>query len=327
MKPALLGIDRFWREGGGCYLSGWMHANSAEIVQAHFCQDEGGTVDVLNTHPRPDLCAYFPAVSAEAANRAGFVAFLPRHAGSNLQAVLRDDHGETYLASYVLPPMEPDGTLTWPDHTKLAIQGECAWQAFVAEVNRPDRDVLQVGGRLVTPGAPDLRPIFSSARRYSALDIHPAQGIDYVGDVHFLSRIVGCSVFDAIFSSAVLEHLAMPWFVAAEMNRALRLGGIVYHKAPQCWPIHERPNDFFRFSDQALRVLFGPAYGFEPIDAGMMMPMAVYQRDKSVAHFDQTPLHPAFGMAWILSRKVVDLPPTAAPDWLETLSRQYPSPV
>jgi hypothetical protein len=42
MEPALLGIARFWREGGGCYLSAWMHANSAEIVRAYFCQNDGG---------------------------------------------------------------------------------------------------------------------------------------------------------------------------------------------------------------------------------------------------------------------------------------------
>jgi hypothetical protein len=69
MKLALLGIDRFWREGGGCYLSGWMHANSAEIVHAYFNQDKSGTMDVLNTLPRPifaDVSQLFPQ---KAANR------------------------------------------------------------------------------------------------------------------------------------------------------------------------------------------------------------------------------------------------------------------
>ena len=124
-----------------------------------------------------------------------------------------------------------------------------------------------------------------------------------MGDAHALSSVVGEGAFDAIFSSAVLEHLAMPWVAAVEMNRALRPGGLVFHRTHQSWPVHERPNDFFRFSDEALRVLFGPAHGFEVLEAGMALPMALYARRKGPV-IDLTGLNPGFGMSWVLARKV-----------------------
>ena len=90
-----------------------------------------------------------------------------------------------------------------------------------------------------------------------------------VADAHFLSRAIEPGSVDGVFSLAVLEHLAAPWLVAAEVNRILKLGGLTYHVAPHSWPVHETPNDFWRMSDAGLRALFGPHLGFEVLEAGM----------------------------------------------------------
>ena len=44
------------------------------------------------------------------------------------------------------------------------------------------------------------------------------------GDAHKLSSYFTGEKFDLIYSSAVLEHFAMPWIVATEIARILKVG-------------------------------------------------------------------------------------------------------
>lgn len=49
------------------------------------------------------------------------------------------------------------------------------------------------------------------------------------GDAHYLfSYFEDGKKFDLIFSSAVFEHLAMPWKVAEEISKMLRCGGYFF---------------------------------------------------------------------------------------------------
>ncbi len=322
---ALLSIDRFWREGGGCYVQGWFHAYTLDVQAASFLQDEGPPVRIETFFARPDLLPHYPMLPAGAA-RAGFAVHLPHQAGCSLRLLVEASDGAVHEATAELAGHEADDTFAWGSEAALAARAAAAWQRFKDEVNERRLAVLEVGSRLVAMSSVDLRDEFPHAVAFTGMDIHAAPGVDVVGDVHALSAIVGPDAFDAIFSSAVMEHLAMPWLAAAEMNRALRTGGLVFHRTHQCWPVHEQPNDFFRFSDEALKVLFGPVHGFAPIEAGMAFPMAAYARDKSSAHFNQTPLNPVYGMSWVLARKVADIPAAhAAPD-LVSLSQRYPAP-
>jgi SAM-dependent methyltransferase len=95
-----------------------------------------------------------------------------------------------------------------------------------------------------------------------------------VGDAHKLSTYFAKDEkFDVIFSSAVFEHLAMPWLVAEEISKLLKVGGLLYIETHFSFSSHERPWHFFQYSDMALHVLFSPALGFECIEAGMSNPM------------------------------------------------------
>ena len=114
---------------------------------------------------------------------------------------------------------------------------------------------------------------------------------------------------DGVFSLAVMEHLAAPWVVAREINRVLRPGGLTLHLLPQAFPAHEQPNDFWRMSDDALRVLFGPASGFEVLEAGMSAPLQLVPAPSwRVPPFLTFPLSHAFAASFILARKVADVP-------------------
>ncbi len=62
--------------------------------------------------------------------------------------------------------------------------------------------------------------------------------------------------FDAIFSVAVFEHINKPWLAAENLARLLKPGGLMYHAAPFSYFYHGSPADYWRFTPDALKVLF-----------------------------------------------------------------------
>jgi hypothetical protein len=128
-----------------------------------------------------------------------------------------------------------------------------------------------------------------------------------------------------VYSLTVLEHLLMPWRFAAELNRVLEMDGLIFHATHQTWPVHAAPNDFYRFSDEALRFLFGPEAGFEVIDTHMEHRFWLYPEERAGAYL-HTPLFPGWGNVQVLARKVrhLDAADAAPPDHLTDRSRLYP---
>ncbi len=131
-------------------------------------------------------------------------------------------------------------------------------------------NILEIGARKVISS---VRSRFKNAQ-YTGLDIYPGENVDIVGDIHCLSKyFVPDRKFDLIFSSAVFEHLAMPWRAAEEIAKCLKVGGYVFIETHYCYNSHERPWHFFQFSEQALKVLFSKEMGFETIEAGVSNPI------------------------------------------------------
>jgi SAM-dependent methyltransferase len=61
------------------------------------------------------------------------------------------------------------------------------------------------------------------------------------------------NAFDTIILSSVLEHIKNPDFLFSEMNRILRDDGVIILDVPFYYWIHEKPNDYYRFTEYALR--------------------------------------------------------------------------
>jgi SAM-dependent methyltransferase len=61
--------------------------------------------------------------------------------------------------------------------------------------------------------------------------------------------------FDTVASTQVIEHVKNPFIMMREVARVLRPGGHVVITAPQVWPLHEEPHDFFRYTRYALELL------------------------------------------------------------------------
>jgi SAM-dependent methyltransferase len=169
-----------------------------------------------------------------------------------------------------------------PDVPMSKITSHPTWQRYLYEIgNRPGMKVLEIGSREVT-GKSNARKEFGKAE-YVGFDYYPGNNVDIVGDVHKLSSYFEESErFDIIYSAACFEHFAMPWTVAVEIAKLLKVGGIVFIITHFSYSSHERPWHFFQFSDMALKVLFSEALGFYCIEAGMSDP--IVGRFSSLAH-------------------------------------------
>ena len=140
------------------------------------------------------------------------------------------------------------------------------WPNFLQSLcNVEGKEILEIGSRVQT-GA-NFRELFSRAN-YTGFDYYDGENVDVIGDAHCLSEYFGNKKFDLIFSSAVFEHLAMPWIVSTEIIKLLKTGGYVFVETHYSYVSHERPWHFFQFSENALNVLFPEKMGIQCIKKG-----------------------------------------------------------
>ncbi len=87
---------------------------------------------------------------------------------------------------------------------------------------------------------------------YSDIDVHA--DVDLFCDGHDLPFKDG--VFDAVITTAVLEHVLYPERVASEIVRVLKVGGLLYSELPFMQQVHEGAYDFTRYTMSGHRRLF-----------------------------------------------------------------------
>ncbi|NJO79108.1 MAG: methyltransferase domain-containing protein [Cyanobacteria bacterium RM1_2_2] len=313
----IIAIENSWSTDHGLGIAGWVLSKGAALEKMEICVDD--TRVTASWHPRPDITAEHPNYCNEAY---GFAVQIPRlvkhQAGFNIATKERQ----------LLKTVSFDGSSPIPPQGFA--EGGNLFNEFIQIVNDNQLRVLEIGSRIVSPGSTSKRLLFPNAASYTGFDYYPDDNTDVVGDAHKLSSYFGDQRFDAIFSISVFEHLAMPWIVAKEINQLLEVGGITLHATHNAWPIHEVPWDFWRFSDEALKVLFSPALGFEVIAAGYFDPARIYL-DSLHAGFELLPTVPAFGGVAVLAKKVADVVPGRF-NWNATVeeilgsSTHYPAP-
>jgi hypothetical protein len=298
-------IGSYWRDQFGAHLSGWAHCTRVPVERLFLVL--GDNAVELELTPFPEVVQHYPECGDVMPVRwHGYVAGPP---GEPLRLRVVTPVGERTVDVH-LPERFTRAPAPDPEETEIE-------RRFVRAVNEGRLRVLEIGGRLVSPGAIDWRQKMHGASAYVGFDVHPAPTVDVVGDAHRLSDSFAPGSFDAVWSAKVFEHLRMPWLVAAGINRVLCMGGLVLTEAPQSWPVHEAPADYWRMSDEGLKILFGPEFGFEVIDSAVAEPIVLLHRRRDYP-YDEMPLHPGYGRAFVLARKVAELP---APAGLEAMQR------
>jgi hypothetical protein len=180
------------------------------------------------------------------------------------------------------------------------------WVDYLSEnFNKKGLRVLELGSRNVT--GTNLRNRFSEAD-YVGFDFYAGENVDVVGDAHKLSSyFTGKERFDLIFSSAVFEHLYMPWVVAYEIQKLQKVGGHVFIETHYSFSSHERPWHFFQFSDMGLRALFNDALGFDLIESGVSNPISGYFAHNADAYLKHRPVIELYCHSEIFCRKRCDI--------------------
>ncbi len=118
---------------------------------------------------------------------------------------------------------------------------------------------IPAGARVLSVGAGGRfnELLYPHARRrpfaVTSFDIDPARGPDVVGDL--CSPPFQAASFDAVVLGEVLEHVHSPHVAIDNIHRLLIPGGSLILTTPFIFPIHERPRDYFRFTQYGLEFL------------------------------------------------------------------------
>jgi ubiquinone/menaquinone biosynthesis C-methylase UbiE len=194
-----------------------------------------------------------------------------------------------------------------PDVPLANIVSHQKWESYLYEYgNKPGMRILEIGSREVTCKS-NARKEFAKAE-YVGFDYYPGNNVDVVGDAHKLSSYFEDKErFDIVYTSACFEHFAMPWIVATEIAKVLKVGGIVFVETHFTFSSHERPWHFFQFSDMALKVLFSKALGFDCIEAGMSNPIVGRFSSLSDAYLRNKPVSRLYCHSEYLGKKIKDV--------------------
>lgn len=102
-------------------------------------------------------------------------------------------------------------------------------------------------------GQSDFR-ILTSQFNLCAVDFYPYPGINVVCDLTKQLPFLDSSV-DVLMMSNLLEHISEPNLFFGECRRVLKPGGALLGTVPFMIAIHQRPYDFYRYTDINLEYL------------------------------------------------------------------------
>lgn len=88
-----------------------------------------------------------------------------------------------------------------------------------------------------------------------SVDIDSNRYPDIIGDICDLNMIKDNS-FQCILCTEVLEHCKEPQLAINELMRVLEPNGTLLLSTRFIYPMHDTPNDFFRFTEYGLKYLF-----------------------------------------------------------------------
>jgi len=163
-----------------------------------------------------------------------------------------------------------------------------SFSEYVSQLDAPR--VLELGTARFDPTLSSMHPeLVPNAAEYLGLDIVAGEDVDIVADVHRLSEKVGEESFDVIISCSSFEHFKYPQLAAHELMKTLKIGGVIFIQTHQSFPLHAAPNDYYRFSREALASLFGLQMGMEVLATDYEFPARIRSREML-----RTKLMPAF---------------------------------
>ena len=107
---------------------------------------------------------------------------------------------------------------------------------------------------------------YLNCKHYLAVDCEDRQGSNEVLLADINKGIpLEDGYADLVLCTEVLEHIKEPRFALSELRRIIKENGEIIIMTPFSWPLHEEPNDYFRYTRYGLEYLLAEA-GFKEID-------------------------------------------------------------
>ena len=107
----------------------------------------------------------------------------------------------------------------------------------------------------------DLRALFLPESRYVGVDLALGPGVDRVVDLAAdfadVDAALGHARFGTVFCLSVLEHCRRPFRMAENITRLLAPEGTLVVAVPFAFKYHPYPADYWRFTPDGVRGLFG----------------------------------------------------------------------
>lgn len=132
------------------------------------------------------------------------------------------------------------------------------WLVLRREHHHLRRQIADLRGVLLDIGCGDgwLRSAVSGQCHYLGLDYPPAVAAGYSGEVEVYGDAARLPLaddsVDTVALLEVLEHLPNPQQAMAEVARVLKPGGLLLLSVPFCYPLHDEPRDFQRWTCHGL---------------------------------------------------------------------------
>jgi len=302
-------IDEYYFFKGYLYIRGWAFHQHYEITRLD-CSSSYQTYENLpHDLNSDDVAAHY----GEMAKNVRFSLQLPSPeaiAPEEIKLIFTLTNNEkVVLADFVKRQLDNDSC-----HTLI--------RNFFERINElPQGNILELGSR--ARSGISRRHLLKPHLNYVGIDILAGENVDVVGDAHQLSHHFAPQTFDAIFNISVFEHLIMPWKVAIEMNKVLKIGGFAMIGTHQTWGLHDTPWDFWRFSDQAWRGIFNRYTGFDIITAQLGEPAAIVpeQLHTATACLDR---QPAYLCSSVIVKKIGETELNWNVDANEIVADMYP---
>lgn len=127
--------------------------------------------------------------------------------------------------------------------------------------------VLEIGSRHYAPESSEDYRSLCDGLGYVGVDLSAGDNVDVVLDLtrdfEEVSAALGGQTFGSVVCASVLEHVENVWAMATNIERLVRDGGTLFLSVPMSWRFHGYPSDYWRFTPNAVRVLF-PSFDFDP---------------------------------------------------------------
>lgn len=119
--------------------------------------------------------------------------------------------------------------------------------------------VLEVGSRRFGEYL-DFRALLPHLSDFTGVDLEAGDNVDVVTDLTRPFNEVDAALsgrrFDTICCTSVLEHVPNPFLIADNLQRLMAPGGVLFLSVPFVFRFHAYPGDYWRFTPEAVKVLF-----------------------------------------------------------------------